>query len=438
MMMKEGFANLLLVLAVVCPVGAEEAWEIRADWSETRQVGEKFLKVWGGGTTFEDLADSIWIAADSARAWVDGDRCLFGPGVTLQVPSRKVYADTLEYYWQSKTAIFKGHVQSQEKTRRLAADKVIYDLEQDLLEIPGALVFDFLEEGFQLNATHMRYFALQDSGLIGQGAEVRKFPSNGEDTLVIRADSLVFTQHGDRLAFSESVLLTQGKMVAQADRVLFLRPDSLVLLEDHARISWIRYQGTLTDTVVALANRIRARMAAGEIREIEMYTDVQIDIFRSQEGKQTIRADTARVIWTGETVEGLEATGQVHLTLKDADGAETDLRGDRLAMAFKEGDLDSLLLRGNCSGIYVSEEGKTENRLSGGQQTIWFDSEKISRIQVEDNAECEQVPRDETENRIRVTGDRVVLQFEAGKLQEVVALGGVKGSYQSREEENLP
>ena len=437
-MIKEGFASLLLVLIIGYPVGAEEVREIRADWSETRQVGEKFLKVWGGGTTFEDLADSIWIAADSARAWVDGDRCFFGPGVTLQVPSRKVYADTLEYYWQSKTAIFKGHVLSQEQTRRLTADKVIYELEQDLLEIPGRLVFDFLEEDFQLNATHMRYFALQDSGLIGQGAEVRKFPSNGEDTLVIRADSLVFTQHGNRLSFSKSVLLTQGEMVSRADRVLFFRPDSLILLQDHAQISWIRHPGTATDTVVAQANRIRARMAGGEVREIYMYPNAQINMYGSQEGKQTIRADTARVIRTGEMVEGLEAAGQVYLTLTDADGAETELRGDRLSMAFKGGDLDSLLLWGNCSGRYVSEEGKTENRLSGGQQTIWFESEKISRIQIEDHAECEQVPRDESENRIRVTGDRVVLRFAAGKLQEVVAVGGVKGNYQPGEEENSP
>ncbi len=425
-----------LALSILyAPLYAAE--EIRADRTETTRMPDGVLRVSVGGISMDDPERGIAISADSLRMWISADTdrvdkyLLFGH-VSLKDSVRQIRSERLEYDPIEEAATFRGSVDVRGAGRVLTARRVVYRWKQEILDADGAVGLVYPAQGVRVRAEALRYDAAGDSGRAAGDAEVVRLPDPGGDTLYVRADTLRFYEQGGRMRFSGGVQIAQAGMRGVAQTAHYLKQEGRLELEGAPETTFSQEGESGRDSVAISADRILFGMAGGRLGKIWLYRGAQIRMEAPRDSVvdvRSIRADTALVTLEGDRLGGVEATGGVEASLRSGDGAQTDMRGDHIRMAFGGGEVDSLVLEGENTATYIPADGQAVSRLSGRRIAIRFEDGQIRHLLADQEAVCEHTSLEDGEEKIELTGDRVELDFEDGALQRAQSAGGVRGSY---------
>jgi len=441
---------ILFLFFCLCshPLSGEE---VRADWSETLLKSSGVVRIYRGAVSLRDTVGHVYILADSAHAWIPSgstqsrlqpDRYLFVGGVSLRDSAFQLRADTLAYDPRARAAALRGGVELRDADRSLKALRLVYGFGESRLDASGQVEMAYASQGIWLRSGALLYSAKGDSGVASGATEALRIPSTGGgDTLRIAADTLRFSDGGERMRFSGSVCVKPRPGVhALCQTAHYWEPEGRMDLLGGARAGWLQEGTTGRDSVEIDAKQLLLGFEEGRLATLELQDSVTVCTQQLLDGggdRRAIRADTCEILFQDTQMARLQARGRVEAFLHPADGAETRLEGDGVWMAFREGKLDSVEVVGACRVTHRPADGKLESRMSGRRISLSLSQERIRRVLVVDEALCEQTGNLE-DGDIHLAGDRLDLSFEGGRLQRAVGEGGVTGRYVPAEKESRP
>lgn len=310
------------------------------------------------------------------------------------------------------------------------------------MEASGQVEMAYASQGVSLRTGALLYSARGDSGVaLGAVEALRKPGAEGGDTLRIAADTLRFSEGGERMRFNGDVrVVPRPGVQALCQTAHYSGLEGRMDLLGHPRAGWQQEGATGRDSVEIEAKQLRLGFEHGRLAALELLDSVTVctqQLLDTGGDRRAIRADTCEILFLDSRMAHLKATGRVEAFLHPADGAETRLEGDGIWMAFGQGRLDSVEVKGACRVAHVPADGKVESRMSGRRISLRLSLERIQRILIVDEAVCEQTGNLE-DGDIHLTGDRLDLFFEGGRLQRAVGEGGVAGRYVPAEKESRP
>ena len=151
-----------------------------------------------------------------------------------------------------------------------------------------------------------------------------------------------------------------------------------------------------------------------------------------------IRGAVIRLGLAGEELRGLRVRGQAEAlsyekATDSSDARRSRVTGDSLFMAFDDGAVDSIEVFTHAEGTYW-EVGKPEyvNRMNGDYMVMRFRDRQAREAQVLGSARSTyyHFEGDSLKGRNRADGDIIALQFESGKIGEVLVQGRAEGVYE--------
>lgn len=112
---------------------------------------------------------------------------------------------------------------------------------------------------------------------------------------------------------------------------------------------------------------------------------------------------------------------------------ENQITGDSVAVLLEENRLNRVFVSGRAMAVSRSDSTLAErfDQLTGRELTLFFRDEAIERIEAVRNAiSLYYLFEGDLPNGVnRSSGDRIVVQFEDGQVQDIVVHGGVEGIY---------
>ena len=414
--------GILGVLLICTCTGVNAEQKLSADWVETLLLNEQTQRNYRGGVVYEDSLRQLTVKADSAHVRVGDAIYLFVHKVAYKDTVREIRADTLVFQDREDRAIFRGHVFLSDDQRTLEAHSVQYLSKEDSVIAEGDVRL-LLPEGRRLRASQLRYDLIDERGNLRGQTQLQVVGEQG-DTLEAQSDSIAFVNRGEELFLNGNLFLRQGHTRGKAMSGAYA--DSALVLSGRPQIAWA--DPDTRDSVFAQGAKILMDMSDQAIGALALSDSTRIHAMDLADGhSQKIRADSARIVFRDETPQRMHAWGNVRLDLSERDTSRAMLSGGDLRLAYRDGKLDSLTLSGDCLGSYVAQDSLSENRLGGKQCVLWFSKGELARMAISDEAHCTRITRDSDD--VAVSGDYLLLLFDAGQLSSIRAEGAVRGHY---------
>ncbi|MEK6755811.1 MAG: hypothetical protein AABZ02_06645, partial [Bacteroidota bacterium] len=112
---------------------------------------------------------------------------------------------------------------------------------------------------------------------------------------------------------------------------------------------------------------------------------------------------------------------------------ENQLTGDSIVITTKERKLRSVYVEGRAMAVSRADSVRRQrfDQLTAREITMYFYDGKIAQIDAERNATSLYYLFEEAEpNGVnRSSGDRIVMEFQDGKVDRIKIVGGVEGKY---------
>ena len=419
-----GFLGVLFVLA---GTGVRADQTLGADWVETLIADGQTQRNYRGRIAYTDRLQNVSVRADSAHVRVEDAIYHFVFNVSYKDTAREIRADTLVYEDRAGRATFRGRVFFRDSQRELGARMVRFLREEEILIAAGDVALQ-LPEDRRLTASTSRYELRREQGYLQGDARARVIGTRG-DTLEARADSIAFAERGAELFFHRDLILRQGSTRGEAAAGAYA--DSAIVLAGNPAMTWT--DAARRDSIFARGTEIRLDLSGQAIGALALFDSTRIQAFADSTSRsQTIRADSARIVFRDDAPQRVHAWGDVQLDLRDRERAA--LSGSDLRLAYRDGKADSLILSGGCRGFYVARDSSSKSRLGGKRCVLWFSEGALSQMALFDEAHCTRIAQDS--DRVTVSGDDLLLRFEAGRLSSVRADGAVRGHYIRAPEES--
>jgi lipopolysaccharide assembly outer membrane protein LptD (OstA) len=332
--------------------------------------------------------------------------------------------------------ILTGNVKIVHGTTTATADTGFYDKERETIRLAGNVTVK--DQGVDVSGSQGEYFRIERRALFPRGIKVIESGS------VLTADRGTYDTAGDSIQVEGDVAYSEGAKSMAADNAVYLRAGNLirawgnVLLKDESygaslaagRVKYLRDKkyGTAREHPVL-------EVAARENREAIIVRADSMEFF----------SDERRAVAIGD-VRVLRAKAEGHsgravfLDLEDKSvltetptlvEADNSLSGDSITVYSKNEEISNVVVTGNARCIYKPASGE-RSELTGSRITLDFDAGKLSQMRIAGGATgvFEPAATDSLKGaRNEVRGASMVLGFEDGKAKTANVVGGVKGLY---------
>lgn len=257
-------------------------------------------------------------------------------------------------------------------------------------------------------------------------ADARKARFFGEVIVVdsvstTRCDSLTYFDNGDR-----SIAVGRVSIISPKDRVT-VYGDSLVHFGD-IDYTIIPKNPKMVHADSVGWNQIDTLVVVGRV--MESYRDTAVR-YIVKDNVLLARNDlSARSGYAGYwPAEGLAVLMQQPVVWY----AENQIFGDSIAISMEHQRLRKVYVSGKAMAVSRSDSVLSErfDQLTGRELTLFFGGENLERIEAVRNAISLYYLFDEaTPNGVnRSSGDRIIVQFTDGQVDEITVHGGVEGTY---------
>ena len=237
-----------------------------------------------------------------------------------------------------------------------------------------------------------------------------------------RCDSLIYFEDGDR-----SVAIGRVSVVNPRDGITVFG-DSLL------------HFGNINYTIVPKNPRMVQidSTAAGDVDTL-VVTGMVMEAFRDTSQRYTVRDS---VLVAGKDLSARSGFAVYRpaegLTILKHDPVVwygiNQITGDSIAVRLDNGKLSTVFVSGKAMAVSKADSLLPErfNQLTGRELTMFFGSEEIERIESIRNAISLYYLFDEMlANGVnRSSGDKIIVDFIGGQVDEITVIGGVEGVYQ--------
>jgi hypothetical protein len=122
-----------------------------------------------------------------------------------------------------------------------------------------------------------------------------------------------------------------------------------------------------------------------------------------------------------------------YLWYRDEDGAENQIAGDSVTMTVRDGYADNVRVMGNALAVSEADSvlGGRYNQLAGQEIFMYFDANRLSRIEVHRTAiSLYYLFEEGAPNGLnKSSGNEVTIRFLEGRLESIKLAENVEGKY---------
>jgi lipopolysaccharide export system protein LptA len=332
---------------------------IHSDLNLGRMVDNQQLRILKGSVHV--VKDTIHMYCDSAFYFEAQNKLVLLGNVEVDNGQRKIRALKITYYQDKDLTVSEGKVRVtspddslythrllyyQKKKEATATDSVFIWSKKDNVFITGKNGY-FNDE--------KRYFRVQDSAYFLQIDSVKT------DSFQVFADKLEY--YGDTLKYavaSDSVIILQGDLKAQADSTWYYRDKELAWLKGNP-IVWFE-KSELT------GNIIKASFDSTVINHLDVYENAQAKTLNDtiKNEYNILKGKTIEFFITKSKPELIiarnNASSIYYLSEQDDKGSNYST-SDSIYVFFQEGTVDSIEIIGGAEGTYYPDSYKEEKKF---------------------------------------------------------------------------
>jgi lipopolysaccharide export system protein LptA len=368
-------------------------------------------------TVAQDASDVIIIRnADSlVGRRINGEnvRELIG-NVALEQRGVLVYSDRAIHYPARNGAFLEGNVRVIDDTVTLSADQGYYDGGTRIIEGEGSL---FLDDGVtQLTAVYGKYHIEERTAEFWDSVVVH------DPAGIVYADHLIHRRDPEMSVATGNVRVVDRERgtVVYGNRLEYDSASGYSIMEESPVLIHVDTTGTGRIDTLIVRSESMVSTSEDTLRRFVASGDV-----RMNRGNLAAIGGLS-VFFTDE--DELSLTGDPVLWYED-----NQVSGDSIHVRLESQQLRQLDVYGRSFAISRSDSRFPErfDQMTGTELSMWFENDMIEKIEVRDQAtSLYYLYEDYFPNGVNhVTGDRIIMMFAGGQIDELKIVGGIEGRY---------
>ena len=316
------------------------------------------------GTELRILEGNVHIQQDTLHLYCQ--KAIYNPKARQMVLTGQVRiiqgrtqlsADKITYWEDTKIAIAEGHVVLFQPGQELQTPYLVYNYETDQTRAEQWVTIKDDSQRVTITAGRGEYLPAKALAYVERNAHLMQMDSAGTDTLHIFARRLSYYFRPRRKAIaSQNVRVIQGNMEAQCDSIVYFLEDSVAVLRVQPRARQegnlltgdrmeLRLNGTRVDRITVIGNKAHAISTADSLRGWENQLDGKRIYLYLKKGQ----LDFLEAIQQASSEYYVEDNGE--FVGKNVASADT------IRVFFKEGQVDSIVVKGGAEGVFEPLEG---------------------------------------------------------------------------------
>lgn len=315
--------------------------------------------------------------------------------VDIRYKDTRVFSDTTVHFHNHNRIEFNGRVTAKLKVQTLSADRVTYFKKDSSVSARGHVVLKDPEQYVRITGGAGEYQSRTEESRIWIDPVFLRTDSSGRDSLFIYASVMKHFGKEKKAVAKDSVRIVQGKTRGRCQTAEYFKDTESARLLDSPVVYY---------------------------------------------EKNLIKGDTIRLFFKDQALDRVYVTGSASGTVLEEDDKAPDsakvsiLTGDTLIAYIRENAINRMEILGHAVGVnYVRGDSLNVNRMTGKYMDFFFSDNRVDSTHVFGNATSvyhyrDQAPQGES-GRNETSGDSLNIYFDSQRVSRIQARGGVKGTY---------
>ncbi len=323
-----------------------------------RENGEQ-LRIFEGNVYFEQDTLQMW--CDRAVMHEQKKRIDFVGHVKITDGKHKVWAQRIEYFWDTRQANCYDEVRIRSLQDSLFADYLEYNFKDGRITARKRVFILNREHRVRIWGQFVRYDPQEKTSLVKGQARLMKLDSAAQDTLTIYAHILKYVKSdSQRLAHAyDSVWIYQGKLKAACDTATYFMDDETALLQSHP-VAWYENSTLRADRMIVYFDSLKLRKIIMEgqavAKTLADSLSHEYDILKGKKIYFFIKNKKPQRIMAIDNASSLYFITDSTAQDKGANFATADT----IKIFMRQGKLDSIAILGGARGTYYPQQFKKE------------------------------------------------------------------------------
>jgi len=339
-----------------------------ADRANGDMIRDRSVLILTGNVKFHQ-GDAI-LLCHKAFQYLDDDHTILTGNVQIYDQSKQLFGDQIDYYEKTKFANAEGNVKLIDSSKTLTADYIKYFQEQEKAIADSNVTIQYNDEHIFLVGKHAEYFRNDGYARVTGEPVFTRIDTTNNTELVITGELMEMFDEGDSVIVTEKVHITRGEIVADCEKLLFIKKEEKIILGS----SPIAYEKDdhLTGKQIILflkENKVNQIHITGDaIVTTKVDSALQTNI-----PYNLLTGEQIQVILMDEKIDTVivlgRATSYYHILEDNEEKGINKILCDELVMVFDEGKIKYVTGKSNpgmSNGIFFppASQNKIEGELT--------------------------------------------------------------------------
>ena len=333
---------------------------IHADKTIGKKIGGEKVSEFSGHVHFQQ--DTVDMYCDRAVFYEKQARLDFVGHVKISDSLKTIWANKVEYYPDSRLAVCLGDVKIKTEDTEVTSRYFSYNFKEKKARARGDLFIDDKPNAVKIWGEQGLHDALLKYSFVQSQVRLMKIDTSAGDTLTVTGERLeYFGKDTAKAVVQDSVVLCKGALKAVCDTLIYL-PDE--------EIAWLNYKPRAWYEQNELSGeRMKVYFDSLQIRQIHINGQAEaLNVQDSLEKKTNVlKGRKIRFEIEGKKPQKVVSMGNAssvyYLKQEEQAKGRNEATADTISIFFKEGEVDSIRIRGGAQGVYHPREQIKERKV---------------------------------------------------------------------------
>ncbi len=339
-----------------------------ADTANGETIQDQSVVVLTGNVKFHQ--GEATLLCDKAFQYIDDDHTILTGHVQIFDEAKQLFSDKIDYFEKTRLAVAEGNVSLIDSSKTIKSDYLKYFEKQEKAVADSNVTILENNEQITLVGKHAEY--LREEGyakVTGQPVFTRTDTSNNTE-LVITGEIMEMFDDGDSVVVTQKVHITRGDIVADCEKLLFLKQEERIILD----LSPVAYENDdhLTGKQIVLL------LKDNKVTQIHIQGDAIVttkvdSVIQTHIPYNLLTGEQIQVMLKEEQIDSVfvlgRATSYYHILEDEEEKGINKILCDELLMVFTEGKVKNVngsSKPGLSNGIFFppASQNKIESELT--------------------------------------------------------------------------
>jgi lipopolysaccharide assembly outer membrane protein LptD (OstA) len=296
-------------------------------------------------------------------------KVIFARGIEARDTSAVLMADRGVYDLETEILDVEGHITYSETHRLIRAEQAVYFRQTGFVRATGNVYMEDRQQGSILRAGEVTYDRDTGFGIASQSPWLEISASEGRDALMVEADSMELYADDRRAVAVGSVRIVRGEAEGTAGRAIFMDDEDKTILTDGPTV--VEGESSLSGETITIFS------GDGQISKVLVSGAARSVYHPPGEERSELTGEVIELAFDGGEVSEMlirgAARGVFFPTGTDTAGESlmNEVDGETITLLFDAGEARSANVTGGVNGIY-----RLESEVAGGD-VVTYESDSL-------------------------------------------------------------